>query len=113
MCAQPFRDRIYRLWTRIVFDKEAPEFPSDKLRARGLAHQNVDDVISIEISRSVHERFRPAILLKRREPKLLRRHVDSITCERACGFANVLLGVIADPDREQFHQLARPVFIWM
>src|ERR1035441_2384448 len=60
-----------------------------------------------------HESLVAEVLLKRREPELLRRHVDAVTGKCARRFANVLLAVIADADGEKFHQLARPVFVRM
>ena len=95
----------------LVFREEAPEFPGEKLRTRGLFHQDIDDVIAVPRAGFSHECFRAGIVLPRSEPKLLVRHVDSITGEGARRFSNVGFGVMPDPDGEKLHQFPRPIFV--
>src|SRR5450755_3500180 len=71
----PRGNRIDDLRGRLVFREEAPEFPGEKLRTRGLLHQNIDDVVTVPRARFPHECFWTEIVLPRSEPKLLVRHV--------------------------------------
>jgi hypothetical protein len=72
------------------------------LRAGGFPDENVNDIVAIERAASTHEILRTEILLRWGEAKLLRLQVDPITGEGARRFTNVLLGVVADSDGEEF-----------
>ena len=101
--AKAIRDRVDGLRRRIVLDEIEPDFSANKLRACRLSQQHVDNIIAIQWSSLIHERFWTPVMLESCKSKLLRTKVDMVTRERSRCLADVLLGVIADADGEKFH----------
>ena len=59
--------------------EEAPELPGEKLRARRLFHQNIDNVVTAPGTCFSHERFGAGIGLARSKPKLLICEIEAVT----------------------------------
>src|SRR5438132_12703510 len=73
----------------------------------------MDDIVAVKIAGAAEKSFRPSVVLIGSKPETLRNKIKAIPGEGAGRFAYVLLGVVADIDREQFHQFARPIFVRM
>jgi hypothetical protein len=50
-------------------------------------------------------------MLARNETKLLSGGIDPVAGESTGRFADVILGIMSDPEGEQLHDFTRPVFV--
>ena len=106
-------DRFHDVGGRIVISEKAPDFACEEGGASGLFHEDIDDVVALPRTGLTHKSFQTVIVLPRSETKLLRCHIDAVARERSSGFADIFFVVVTDADREEFHQLARPIFVWV
>src|SRR2546423_14505557 len=103
MASQQIRHRINRGRWRLVFHKKAPQLSSDKLRTGRLRDDYLENVVARKIAGASHEFLRRLIMLAREKTKLLVRRINPITGKGAGRFADVVLGIMIDPECEEFH----------
>src|SRR5205085_3151448 len=81
----------------------------DEARAGRLLQDRVDALVAVELARDAEERLLAEVVIEPavREAALLVAPAG----ERARRFLDVGLGVVAVAEREELHQLARPVLV--
>ena len=103
-----------------VGDEEVVEMAADEAGAGGLFEDDVDDVEAVEVARAPEEGLLAVVVLFGAELVLEEeavvghaRHLraDGPAGEGAGALEDIGLGVVADAEREQFEQLAAPVFV--
>lgn len=86
MLAQQLGHRLHRLRRRLILDEEAPEFFPDELRAGGLRDDQIEDVVTGEVSTAPQECLASLVVLRGVETKLLPLKIDPIAGESAGRF---------------------------
>src|SRR6185503_20405489 len=81
----------------------------DVTRAGRLLQDELQGLVHVEGARAAEERLRAIVVLFR--PELRRSPLDAPSREGARRLADVVLRVVADPEGEQLHQLAREVLV--
>ncbi len=97
----------------IGIDEELEQLGGVELRCRRLLEEDVDDVVAVEVSGAAEERLRAVVVLGGVEIELARAPRERETGKGAGALAHVLFGVVADAQGEEFHQLAREIFVGM
>jgi hypothetical protein len=105
---------------RLVGDEEVVQVTADKFTASRLLHYDVDDVFAVEATRMTQEFFRPVVVILRailefpREPALGRARdlgLEGPAGKRPRALANILFGIVAGAEAEQFEQFAAPILV--
>ena len=77
------------------------------LGGRRLREQNIDDVVTVEITSPAEHRLGYVIVQGAAEDELTALAVEAPAGKRACRFLDVMLAVVAFAQRKELHQLAR------
>ncbi len=93
-------------------DEIGPQFFRDKLGAARLGEGELDHVVSVEGARLVEDRLVAEIVLLAGEDKrTVAAARRAVAGERAGGFAQIGLGVVALAEREEFEEFAGEIFV--
>ena len=107
--AQQVAELILKLRRKVVAHQEAIEFAGNEIRRGGLGEDDVQDLLPAERPGVSKHGFLAAIVL--RVVDVEGEIVVAPSGKGAGGFANVLLGIVADAHGEQLHELATEILV--
>ena len=93
----------------VLADERAVQLADEEAGARLLLEQNIDHVAAVPVAGAAKDGLRPLVV--KAFVELVAFAVSVPAGESAGGFADVLLGVIADAEREQFHHFTGVVLV--
>ena len=109
-------DLVDELRLGVHVDEERQQLGREQLRRRRLLEDDVDDVVAAEVPGLAEERLGAVVVhaaVVVEAAGAVGVLAERPAGERARRLADVLLGVVADAQREQLHQLARVVLVGM